>query len=90
MLLLITQSLIILLVIGMVFFIISGMFHWKINLIRMLLLLLWNFVSSFGQELMYLTLVESISSNLINLYGFDVLVIYLFSFIFIFQTNLRG
>ena len=64
----------ILVLIGMVFIIIWEMFHGQISLSLVLLLLLVNFVSRFRLELMYALLNVSISSILINLHGFQLLV----------------
>ena len=54
----------ILVLIGMLFVIIREMFHGRISLDSVLLLLLVNFVSWFRLELMYIPLIESISSSL--------------------------
>ena len=40
-----------------------------------LLLLLVNFVTGFGLELMYISLIENIKSSLIHLHGFQLLVL---------------
>ena len=61
--------------IGMVFMIIWEMFHWMISLNSVLLLLVVNFVSGFGLELMYICLLESIRSSLSHLNGFQLLVL---------------
>ena len=50
----------ILVLIGMVFTIISEMFHERISLNSVVLLLLVNFVSGFRLELMYISLIVSI------------------------------
>ena len=63
----------ILMLIGMVFMIIWEMFHGRISLV--LLLLLVNFVSGFRLELMYIFLIESIRSSLTNLQNFQLLVL---------------
>ena len=57
----------------MVFVIIWEMFCGRISLILLLLLLLVNFVTGFRLELMYISLIENMSS-LICLYGFQLLV----------------
>ena len=61
--------------IGMVFMISWEMFHWMISLNSVLLLLVVNFVSGFGLELMYICLLESIRSSLSHLNGFQLLVL---------------
>ena len=48
---------------------------WEIFLISVLLLLLVNFLSRFRLELMYISLTESIRSNLTHLHGFQVFVL---------------
>ena len=65
----------ILVLIGMVFVIIWEMFHGRISLNLVLLLLLVNFVSGFRLELMYIFLIENIRSSLTHLYGFQLLVL---------------
>ena len=60
---------------GTVFVIIWEMFHRGISLNSVLLLLLMNFVSGFGLELMYISLIESIKSSLTYLHGFQLLVL---------------
>ena len=55
--------------IGMVFVIISEMFHGKISLNSVLLLLLVNFVSGFRLELMYISLIVNIRTSLTHLHG---------------------
>ena len=54
----------ILVLIGIIFVIIWDMFHGKISLNSVLLLLLVNFVSGFTLELMYISLIISIRSSL--------------------------
>ena len=61
----------ILVLIEMVFVIISEMFHEKISL-NLVLLLLVNFVSGFRLELMYISLIKNIRSSLIHLHGFQL------------------
>ena len=70
----IAQLMAILVLIGMVFVIISEMFHGSISLNLVLLLLLVNFVSGFRLELMYMYLIKNIRSSLIHLHGFQPLV----------------
>ena len=65
----------ILVLIGMVFVIIREMFHGRIPLNSVLLLLLVNFVSEFRLELMYIHLIVTIRPNLTNLHGFQQLVL---------------
>ena len=48
---------------------------WSISLSSVLLLLLVNFVSGFRLELMYISLIENISSSLIYLHGFQLLLL---------------
>ena len=55
--------------------IIWEMFHWKISLSLAILLLVVNFVSGFNLELMYVSLILSISSSLSHLHGFRLLVL---------------
>ena len=61
--------------IGMVFVIILDMFHGKISLSSVLLLLLVNFVSGFRLELMYVSLIENIKSSLIHVHSFQRLLL---------------
>ena len=65
----------ILVLIGMVFMIIYEMFHGKMSLGLVLLLLLVNFVSGFRLALMYMSLIGSIRSSLTHLHGFQLLVL---------------
>ena len=65
----------ILVLIGTDFMIIWEMFHGRISLNLMLLLLLVNFVSGFRLELMYISLIENIRSSLIHLHSFQLLVL---------------
>ena len=59
-----------------VFVIISEMFHGRVSLNLVFLLLLVNFVSSrFRLELMYISLIENIRSHLIHIHGFQLLVL---------------
>ena len=60
---------------GMIFVIIWQMFHGRISLSSVLLLLLGNFVSGFRLELMYISLIENIRSSLTYLHGFQLLVL---------------
>ena len=64
----------ILMLIGTVSMIIWEVFHGRISLNSVLLLLLVNFVSGFRLELMYISLLVSISSSLTHLHGFQLLV----------------
>ena len=58
-----------------VFVITWEMFHGRISLNSVLLLLLVNFVSGFRLELMCISLIENIRSSLIHLHGFQLLVL---------------
>ena len=71
----ITWLMTILVLIGMVFMIIREMFYGRISLNSVLLLLLVNFASGFRLELMYISLIVSIRSNLTHLHGFQQLVL---------------
>ena len=71
----ITLLMTILMLIRMVFVMIWEMFHGRISLNSVLLLLLVNFVIGFGLELMYISLIVSIRSNLTHLHGFQQLVL---------------
>ena len=55
----------------------SEMFHGRISLNPVLLLLLVNFLSGFRLELMYISLIVSIRSSLTYLHGFQMLVLLL-------------
>ena len=68
------DSLIIFVLIGAVIMIIWEMYHGRMFLDSVLLLLLVSFASWFRFELMYISLIESISSSLIYLHGFQLLV----------------
>ena len=61
--------------IGTVFVIISEMFHGRISLKSVLLLLTVNIGSGFRLELMYISLVVSIRSTLVHLHGFQLHVL---------------
>ena len=65
----------ILMLIVRVLMIIWEMFHERISLNLVLLLLLVNFVSGFRLELMYIFLMENIRSSLTLLHGFQLLVL---------------
>ena len=65
----------ILVLIGMLFVIIWEIFHWRIFLNSVFLLLLVNFVSGFRFELMYVSLIVSIRSSLTHLHGYQLLVL---------------
>ena len=58
---------------GIVFMIIWQMFHGRICLNSVLLLVFVNFVSGFKLELMYISLIISIRSILVHLHGFHLL-----------------
>ena len=62
----------ILVLIGMVFVIIGEMFHGRISLNSVLLLLLVNFVSEFRVESMYISCIVSIKSRVTHLHGFQL------------------
>ena len=64
----------ILMLIETVFVIISEMFHGRISLNLVLLLLVVNFVRGFRLELMYISLKENIKPSLTPLHGFQLLV----------------
>ena len=68
------QLMTIFVIIGTVFVIIWEMFHGRISLNLVLLLLLVNFVSGSRLELIYMSLIVSIRSNLTHLHGFLLLV----------------
>ena len=70
-----SHNLSILVLIGMVFVVIREMFHGKISLNSMLLLLLVNFVIGFRFELMYISLIVNIRSRLTHLHRFEPLVL---------------
>ena len=65
----------VLVLIGMVFVIIWEMFHGRISLNSVLLLLLANSVSGFRLEMMCMSFIVSIRSNLTHPYGFQQLVL---------------
>ena len=71
----ITLLITILLLIGMVYVILWEIFHGRISLNSVLLLLLVNFLSRFRLELMYISLIKSIRSSLTHLHGFLLLVL---------------
>ena len=66
----------ILALIGMVFVIIREMFHGRISLNLVLPLLLVNSLCGFRLELMYISLIENIRSNLIHHHGFQLLALF--------------
>ena len=68
------DSLTIFVLIGAVIMIIWEMYHGRMFLDSVLLLLLVSFASWFRFELMYISLIESISSSLIYLHGSQLLV----------------
>ena len=61
--------------IGLVFVIITEMLHGRISFTWELLLLLLSFLNGLILELMYISLIGSIKSSHIQLYGFDFLVL---------------
>ena len=61
--------------IGTLFVNIQEMFHGRISLNSVLLLLLVNFVSELKLELMYISLMENIRSSLTSLHVFQLLVL---------------
>ena len=63
--------------IGALFVDIQEMFHGRISLNSVLLLLLVNFVSELKLELMHISLMENIRSSLTPLHVFQVLVLLL-------------
>ena len=65
----------ILLATGMVFVIIWDMFHERISLSSVLLLLLGNFVSGLRLKLMYISLIKNIRSSLTYLHDLQLLVL---------------
>ena len=65
----------ILVLIRMAIVIIWEMFHGRISLSLVLLLLLVNFVSGFGLELMHISLIENIGWSHIHLHGFQLLAL---------------
>ena len=71
----IAELMTILVLIGMIFVIISEMFQGEISLNSVLLLLLVNFLSGFRLELMYISLIQNIRSNLTHLHAFQPLVL---------------
>ena len=81
----------ILVLIGMVFVIIGEMFHGRISLNSVLLLLLVNFVSEFRVESMYISLIVSIKSRVTHLHGFQlvffVATVHINHFVCLYQQN---
>ena len=71
----IAQLMTILRVSGTVFVIILEIFHRRVSLKSVLLLLPVNFVSRFGLELMYISLIEGIRSSLTHTHRFQLLVL---------------
>ena len=65
----------ILVLIGMVFVIIWEIFHGRISLNSVLLLLLVNFASGSRLELLYISLIEGIGPSFTHLHGFQQLVL---------------
>ena len=64
-------------------------FHGRISLNAMLLLLLVNFLSEFRLELMYISLIISIKSNLTHLHGFAcaAVIVHRNHFFWLYQQN---
>ena len=81
----------ILVLIGMVFVIIGEMFHGRISLNSVLLLLLVNFVSEFRVESMYISCIVSIKSRVTHLHGFQlfffVATVHINHFVCLYQQN---
>ena len=75
--------------IGIIFVIISEIFHWRISLNSVLLLLLVNFVSGLRLELIYISLIVNTRSYLTHLYDFQLLLLLpsLIEIIFLVCTN---
>ena len=71
----IVQLMTILVLVEMVFVITGEMFHGKLSLSLVLLLLLVNFVSVFRLQFMYISLIVSIRSGLTHLHDFQLLVL---------------
>ena len=65
----------ILVLMGMVFVIIQEMFHGRVFLSSVLLLLLVNFGSGFSLELMYIPLTDNIRLSVTHLHDFQLLVL---------------
>ena len=61
--------------IGTIFVIVLEMFHGRISLNSVLLLLLVNFVSMFRLELIYISLIEGVRSSLTHFHCFQLLVL---------------
>ena len=82
MLLFIVQMVIILMLIETIFVIIKEMFHWRMSvklipLLLLLLLLLVNFVSGSRLELIHIFLIINNRPRISHLYGFQLLVLLL-------------
>ena len=82
MLLFIVQMVIILMLIETIFVIIKEMFHWRMSvklipLLLLLLLLLVNFVSGSRLELIHISLIINNRPRISHLYGFQLLVLLL-------------
>ena len=82
MLLFIVQMVIILMLIETIFVIIKEMFHWRMSvklipLLLLLLLLVVNFVSGSRLELIHISLIINNRPRISHLYGFQLLVLLL-------------
>ena len=79
MLLFIVQMVIILILIEKIFVMIKEMFHWRmpVKLIPLLLLLVVNFVSGSRLELVHISLIINNRPRICHLYGFQLLVLLL-------------
>ena len=82
MLLFIVQMVIILMLIETIFVIIKEMFHWRMSvklipLLLLLLLLLVNFLSGSRLELIHISLIINNRPRISHLYGFQLLVLLL-------------
>ena len=71
----IAQLMTILVLIGMVFMSILEIFHGRTSLSLVFLLYVVNFVSGSRLEVMHVSLIENIRSNIIHLHGFQLLVL---------------
>ena len=77
MLLFIVQMVIILMLIETIFVIIKEMFHWRMSVKLIPLLLLVNFVSGSKLELIHISLIINNRPRISHLYGFQLLVLLL-------------
>ena len=67
-----TQLMAIVVLIGTVFMINLDMFHWRLYLSLMILLLLLNFKRGARLKLVYISLIANIRSSLIHIHGFQL------------------